>query len=143
MPAPTSTKRVEALAIVGLVQLARPTEDEFRENIGTGAIALQQLGADLLSTFETRWAAFINTLSRLQSEDWNLLAAHAMGSEPMPIWVDIRITEHAMHGWDIRSSSSSGLHMRLATISSSPPKVVGINLRMEKHSRPTHQPTCS
>jgi uncharacterized protein (TIGR03083 family) len=95
----------EALGGTPVVQPARPTEDEFRENLGAGAIALRkQLGAELLSTFEGKWAVFIGTLSRLQPEDWNLLAGHAMGSEPMPVWVDIRITEHAMHGWDIRSS---------------------------------------
>jgi uncharacterized protein (TIGR03083 family) len=85
----------EALGGTPVGQPARPTEDEFRENLGTGPIVLRkQLSADLLSTFEGKWARFIDTLSRLAPEEWNLLAGPR---------VDIRITEHAMHSWDTRS----------------------------------------
>jgi hypothetical protein len=41
-------------------QRARPTEDEFREGIGTRAIAQRkQLGSDLLSTFEADTATYL------------------------------------------------------------------------------------
>jgi uncharacterized protein (TIGR03083 family) len=101
----TDTDRLSDALSGAQAQLARPTEDEFREGIGTRAIARRkQLGSDLLSTFEARCVVFNSTLSHFRPEDWSLLAAHAMGPQPVRIWVDRIIAEHAMHGWDIRSS---------------------------------------
>jgi uncharacterized protein (TIGR03083 family) len=101
----TDTDRLADALAGAPAQHARPTEDEFREGIAARTIARRkQLGSDLLSTFEARCLAFNSTLSRLRPEDWSLLAAHATGPQPMDIWVDRIIAEHAMHGWDIRSS---------------------------------------
>jgi hypothetical protein len=68
------------------------------------ALSLASSRKDLLSTFETRCVTFKSTLSRLRPEDWSLLAAHATGPQPIRVWVDRITAEHAMHGWDIRSS---------------------------------------
>jgi uncharacterized protein (TIGR03083 family) len=101
----TDTDRLSDALAGTPAQRARPTEDEFREGIATRTIARRkQLGSDLLSTFEARCVAFNSTLSCLQPDDWSLLAAHATGPQPMRIWVDRITAEHAMHGWDIRSS---------------------------------------
>jgi uncharacterized protein (TIGR03083 family) len=101
----TDTDRLTDALAGTPAQLARLTEDEFREGIGTRAIARRkQLGTDLLSTFETKCVTFKSTLSRVRPEDWSLLAAHATGPQPLRIWVDRINAEHAMHGWDIRSS---------------------------------------
>ena len=79
-------------------------EDAFRENVAQRAIALRErVGPQLLSAFIASNDALDQVLSSLRPQDWDTLCHHPMGPEPVRTWTDMRITELAMHGWDIRS----------------------------------------
>jgi len=83
-------------------------EDALRADVSQRAIATRErLGNQLLSVFITGNAELGQVLSTLRSQDWDTLCQHPMGPEPVRTWVDMRITELAMHGWDIRSHFDS------------------------------------
>lgn len=75
-----------------------------RERIAQGSIALRErLGDQLLSAFMTNNTHLAQVLAGLAPHDWETLCPRAGGPEPVRTIIDIRITELAMHGWDIRS----------------------------------------
>lgn len=79
-------------------------EDAFRENIAQGSIAFRErIGTQLLSAFMANNAQLDQVLANLAPRDWETLCYHPMGPEPIRTRIDMRITELAMHGWDIRS----------------------------------------
>src|SRR5262249_8480512 len=79
-------------------------EDAFRESVAQRAIAARErLGDQLLSVFITSNDQLDQVLSALRPQDWETLCQHPMGPEPVRTWIAMRITELAMHGWDIRS----------------------------------------
>lgn len=81
------------------------TEDDFREGIAQRAISQRErLGDQLLSAFVEGNEELDRVLSGIRPQDWDNLCYHAMGPEPVRVWIDMRITELTMHGWDIRSS---------------------------------------
>jgi uncharacterized protein (TIGR03083 family) len=79
-------------------------EEAFREWIAQSAIATRErLGDQLLSVFIAGNDQLDQVLSALRPEDWETLCQHPMGPEPVRTFIDMRITELAMHGWDMRS----------------------------------------
>ena len=79
-------------------------EDAFRERIAQSAItARERLGDQLLSVFIAGNDQLDQVLSTLRPQDWETLCQHPMGPEPVRTRIDMRITELAMHGWDIQS----------------------------------------
>ena len=80
-------------------------EDALRESVAQRAIGFRErTGEHLLSAFVASNDQLHQVLSRLAPQDWETLCQHPMGPEPVRTWIDMRITELAMHGWDIRSS---------------------------------------
>jgi uncharacterized protein (TIGR03083 family) len=79
-------------------------EDTFREAIAQGAMAFRErVGDQLLPTFMANNAQLAQVLAGLAPHDWETRGYHPMGPEPVRTLIDMRITELAMHGWDIRS----------------------------------------
>jgi uncharacterized protein (TIGR03083 family) len=79
-------------------------EDAFRESVAQRAIAARaRLGDQLLSVFIASNNQLDQVLSALRPQEWETLCQHPMGPEPVRTYIDMRITELAMHGWDIRS----------------------------------------
>ncbi len=79
------------------------SEDALRESVAQRAIAARErLGDQLLSVFIASNDPLDQVLSALRPQDWETLCQHPMGPEPVRTWIDMRITELAMHGWDIR-----------------------------------------
>jgi uncharacterized protein (TIGR03083 family) len=79
-------------------------EDAFQEWVARGSIATRQrLGDQLLSVFIANNAHLDQVVSALRPQDWGTHCHHPMGPEPVRTLIDIRITELAMHGWDICS----------------------------------------
>jgi hypothetical protein len=62
-----------------------------------------RMGAQLLAAFIATNAHLDQVLAGLVPRDWDTLCYHPMGPEPIRTLLDMRITELAMHGWDIRS----------------------------------------
>jgi uncharacterized protein (TIGR03083 family) len=85
-------------------QTGTVNEDGLRASVAQRAIAARErLGDQLLSVFIASNDQLDQVLSALRSQDWETLCQHPMGPEPVRAWIDMRITELAMHGWDIRS----------------------------------------
>lgn len=81
------------------------SEDDFRNRLAQNAIDLRhQLGDKLLAEFRDETDRVEKLLSGLASEDWKTPCYHPMGPEPVRAVIDVRLTELAMHGWDIRAS---------------------------------------
>lgn len=79
-------------------------EDALRASVAQRAIAARErLGDQLLSVFIAENDQLDQVLSTLRPQDWETLCQHPIGPEPVRTWIDMRITELAMHGWDIRS----------------------------------------
>ena len=80
-------------------------EDEFREGIARRAIAQREsLGDALLSALVEGNEKLDQVLTGMEPQDWDTPRYHTMGLEPVRTLIDMRITETAMHWWDIRSS---------------------------------------
>jgi SCP-2 sterol transfer family protein/mycothiol maleylpyruvate isomerase-like protein len=79
-------------------------EDAFRAWIAQSAIAARaRLGDQLLAVFSASNDHLDQVLATLRPQDWETLCHHPMGPEPVRTFIDMRITELAMHGWDMRS----------------------------------------
>jgi hypothetical protein len=63
----------------------------------------QDLGADLLPTFHTTSAQLQHVLEGVSPRAWEMVCYHPAGLLPARLFVDLRLTEVVMHGWDIRS----------------------------------------
>jgi uncharacterized protein (TIGR03083 family) len=69
------------------------------------AIALRsQSSNQLLEAFRAEREQLEEVLTGMASQDWEKLCYHPVGPEPIRTIIDIRLTEVAMHGWDIRAS---------------------------------------
>ena len=72
--------------------------------VAQGAIALtNELGEELLPTFIKGNRAMEEALAHVGPEDWDKLVYRPNGAEPLRNIVDVRISELAIHGWDIMS----------------------------------------
>jgi uncharacterized protein (TIGR03083 family) len=80
------------------------TDLSMRERIAQGSMAFRErLGDQLLSAFMTNNAHLAQVLVGLAPHDWETLCYRVTGPAPVRTLIDIRITELALHGWDIRS----------------------------------------
>jgi uncharacterized protein (TIGR03083 family) len=102
--------------------------DALRASVVQHPITLRrQLGDALLAAFCAENAQVDTILTGLKPEEWETLCYHPPGPLTVRDMVNIRLTELAMHGWDIRASfdpqaslSEEGLPALVTTI----PRVV-------------------
>jgi uncharacterized protein (TIGR03083 family) len=71
----------------------------------------QSLGDQLLSTFSSTSDQFNQLLAGARPSDWDKPCYHVFGTIPLRAFIDDRITELALHRWDIRSSLESEVHL--------------------------------
>ncbi len=64
--------------------------------------AYQQQGPGLLEQFQAGYARLGETLDGLQPDDWERLCFHRRGPMPVSDYVEVRLQELTVHGWDIR-----------------------------------------
>jgi uncharacterized protein (TIGR03083 family) len=82
------------------------------ETLGQMSIARREsLGDQLLSTFNATNDQFNQLMAGLGPSDWDKPCYHVFGTVPLRAMIDDRITELAMHGWDIRSSLEPEAHL--------------------------------
>jgi len=76
-----------------------------RERSAHRAIAYRErLGDQLLATFTGRTAQFYQLLQSLGPQDWEKPCYHPFGLRPAQQFITMRLTELAMHAWDIQSA---------------------------------------
>jgi uncharacterized protein (TIGR03083 family) len=74
------------------------------ERIAQRAIAVREsLGDQLLATFKTTHDHLTQLLATVSPRDWETCCYHPLSLLPVRTFVDLRLTEVVMHGWDIRS----------------------------------------
>ena len=89
----------------GFVPSGALNEDDLRDHMSQGAIALRSQSSDqLLEAFRAEREQLDEVLAGVAPQDWEKLCYHPVGPEPIRTIIDIRLTELAMHGWDIRAS---------------------------------------
>jgi hypothetical protein len=77
--------------------------------IAQSAIARRaSLGEQLLPTFTARQEQLHHVLAGLTSQDWDTPCYHFVGPFPVRAFYTLRVTELALHGWDIRSALEPG-----------------------------------
>lgn len=76
------------------------------------SIALREsLGETLLPTFSARCDYLDRLLACLGPIDWNKPCYHPAATIPVRTYIDLRITELAVHEWDIRSKLEASAHL--------------------------------
>jgi uncharacterized protein (TIGR03083 family) len=71
----------------------------------------ESLGDQLLSTFIATSDQLHQVLARCGPQDWETRCYHPVGLLPVRLFVDRRLTEVVMHGWDIRSRLEPEAHL--------------------------------
>ena len=85
------------------------SEDQFREDLDRGAVELRRsLGVELAAEFADLNRRFGQLIDGLKPEDWDTPCYHRLRLETVRSKVDIRLTELAMHEWDIRWAFDPG-----------------------------------
>jgi uncharacterized protein (TIGR03083 family) len=75
------------------------------ERTAQSAIARQEsLGEQLLPTFIARQEQLHHILAQLGPQDWDTPCYHPAGLFPVRAFIHLRVTELALHAWDIRSA---------------------------------------
>lgn len=64
--------------------------------------AYRQQGTELLERFKTGYSRLAGTLAGLKADDWDKLCFHRRGPMPIGAYVEVRLQELTVHGWDIR-----------------------------------------
>jgi uncharacterized protein (TIGR03083 family) len=91
---------------VGSPALSAHDEDAHRERMAQSALAHRaQLGDHVLAAFIASNEALHQQLAALAPPAWETLCYHPARLMPVRMLVEHRITEVAMHGWDIRAPS--------------------------------------
>lgn len=81
------------------------SEDEFRDLLANSAISRRErMGDSLLPSYIQCNRKLDKMISGLKPQDWDVPCFHPMGPEPVRTLMTMRVTETAMHSWDIRSS---------------------------------------
>jgi hypothetical protein len=76
------------------------------------SIALREsLGETLLPTFGARCDSLNRLLAGLGPHDWDDLCYHPLATISVRTYIDLRITELAVHEWDIRSRLETSAHL--------------------------------
>jgi hypothetical protein len=71
----------------------------------------ESLGETLLPTFSARCDYLNRLLAGLGSKDWDKPCWHAAATISVRTYIDLRITELAVHEWDIRSKLEPSAHL--------------------------------
>jgi len=96
----------------GWLPVSTHDEEAFAEGMAQRAIAERiRLGDQLLTTFIVGNDALHQLLTGLAPQDWEALCYHPAGLVTVRTMVDMRLTELAMHGWDIRSQLDPIAHL--------------------------------
>jgi len=69
------------------------------------------LGDQLLATFTATSDQLDQLLAGCGPQDWETLCYHPASLLPVRMFVDLRLTELVMHGWDIRSRFEPEAHL--------------------------------
>lgn len=84
----------------------------FPEANAQSAISVRErLGNQLLFTFNSTNDQLNQLLAGLGPQDRDNLCYHLIGNIPVRTYIDLRIAELAIHGWDIRSRLESEAHL--------------------------------
>ena len=87
------------------------------ERIGQGAISdRERLGDRLLPSFNERNDQLNQLLSGLGPQGWDAPCYHPGGVFPARNFINMRMLELSMHGWDIRSSLEPSAHLSAESI---------------------------
>ena len=73
--------------------------------------AYQEHGAQLLDRFKTGYSRLAEVLAGLKAEDWDKMCFHRRGPMPVGAYVEVRLQELTVHGWDIRWGKDHGAEM--------------------------------
>jgi len=76
-----------------------------------------RLGDHLFTTFQARTAQFNALVADMPSQHWAVRCYHPTRLRPVRDFVDLRITELALHGWDIRSRLESDASLSAESLS--------------------------
>lgn len=88
------------------------SEDQFREDLGRDAVDLRmRLGDRLAVELSNQNRRFDQVLEGLKPQDWDTPCYHRLRLETVRSKVDIRLTELAMHEWDIRWAFDGGVQL--------------------------------
>ena len=93
-------------------QKFRAAGDRGSEDIGeTARASYRRLGGQLLEKFTAGYGQLAEVLSTLDGEDWKRSCFHRRGPIPMGDYVEVRVQELVVHGWDIRSGVDQGAEL--------------------------------
>lgn len=97
----------EGFPPAGMVDMAARMEANAQRSIALR----ESLGETLLPTFSARCDYMNRLLAGLGSEDWDKPCYHPAAIIPVRTYIDLRITELAVHEWDIRSKLQPSAHL--------------------------------
>lgn len=101
----------------GAPPVAEHDEDRFAENIFQRAFATRsQLGDGLLASLEQRLDEAVAVFAGVAPEQWELPCYWPPGPEPVRTLLDMRISELAMHAWDVCSRFDPGYRLSAASV---------------------------
>jgi uncharacterized protein (TIGR03083 family) len=75
-----------------------------------------RLGDQLFTAFQARVDEFNALASGLSPQDYSTLCYHPTGLRPVRDFVDLRLTELVLHGWDIQSRLEPEAHLSAASL---------------------------
>ena len=88
------------------------SEDQFRDDLGRDAVELRmRLGDRLAAELSDQNRRFDQAIEGLKPQDWDTPCYHRLRLESVRSKVDIRLTELAMHEWDIRWAFDPGVQL--------------------------------
>jgi uncharacterized protein (TIGR03083 family) len=76
----------------------------------------QELGKELLPTFDATSTQLQQVLAGVYPQAWETACYHLAGVLPVRFFVDLRLTELVMHGWDICSRVEPGATLTPASL---------------------------
>lgn len=98
-----------------------------------GAISKRErLGDQLFATFKATNDQLNHLFAGLEAHDWDTPCYHPTGVKPVRAFVNLRISELAIHGWDIRSTLASSAQLSdesIPVLMELIPKLVGWTFR--------------
>jgi hypothetical protein len=97
----------EGFPPAGMVDMAARMEANAHRSIALR----ESLGETLLPTFSARCDYLTLLLAGLGSKDWDKPCWHAAATISVRTYIDLRITELAVHEWDIRSKLEPSAHL--------------------------------
>lgn len=97
----------EGLPPAGMVDMAARMEANALRSIALR----ESLGETLLPTFSARCDYLNRLLAGLGSKDWDTPCYHPAAAITVRTYIDLRITELAVHEWDMRSKLEPSAHL--------------------------------